>query len=113
MDFLSFILFIYFFYISSVLLSHKNGISLQHVCATLTALMTINSTNNLQMLIDMSSYLLYRYRGYITMDDETWLAMSKYIEPKILHKCSSILTHMHSDARNPDQRTKYAISMIS
>lgn len=49
----------------------KWNISLQCVCITLTALRTINSTNNLQMLIDVSSYLINRYRGYITMNDET------------------------------------------
>lgn len=73
MDFLSsvfFYLFIYSYFRPFSYLTKWN-ISLQCVCITLTALRTINSTNNLQMLIDVSSYLINRYRGYITMDDET------------------------------------------
>ena len=104
--FLFIYLFIYFYFRPFFYLTKWN-ISLQCICITLTALRTINSTNNLQMLIDVSSYLINRYRGYITMDDETWLAMSKYIESKTLHEYPSILTHMHSDKLcNPDRRSK-------
>lgn len=107
MDFLSSVFYLFIIFISVLSLISKWNISLQCVCITLTALRTINSINNLQMLIDVSSYLINRYRGYITMDDETWLAMSKYIESKTLHEYPSILTHMHSDKLcNPDRRSK-------
>ena len=56
--------------------------------------MIISSTNNFFLLVDI-----------ITMDDETWLAMSKYTEPKNFTRIFfDYLTRVHSgEPGDPDR----------